>query len=96
MAQYFPSFTWVVRDFVLQLVDTEGEAINSQEYLERALNPQKGYSDSVEEKNRIRRLLKNFFKDRDCFTMVRPTTEEEDLQKLETLEFSQLRPEFVE
>ena len=95
-AQYFPSFTWVVRDFVLQLVDSDGEPLTSAEYLERALAPQKGYSDAVEEKNRIRRLLKNFFKDRDCFTMVRPTTEEEDLQKLNEKEFEQLRPEFVE
>lgn len=28
---------WVVRDFALQLVDLEGEAITSKEYLEKAL-----------------------------------------------------------
>jgi len=36
-SQYFPSFMWVVRDFALQLVDLEGEAITSKEYLEKAL-----------------------------------------------------------
>lgn len=47
-SQYFPSFMWVVRDFSLQLVDQEGEAITSKEYLEKALQPQKGFSDGVE------------------------------------------------
>mmetsp|Transcript_19811 Transcript_19811/g.36576 ORF Transcript_19811/g.36576 Transcript_19811/m.36576 type:complete len:1656 (+) Transcript_19811:4704-9671(+) len=95
-AAYFPSFMWVVRDFTLQLVDTEGEPMTPKEYLERALNPQKGFTDSVEEKNRIRRLLKNFFKERECFTMVRPTTNEGDLQRLASKELSDLRSEFVE
>ena len=65
-AAYFPQFLWVVRDFILQLVTPEGEAMTSREYFEAALQPQKGFSDAAEEKNRIRRLLKNFFKDRDC------------------------------
>ena len=93
---HFPTFTWIVRDFVLQLTDSEGEPITPKDYLERALQPQKGYSDSAEEKNRIRRLLMNFFKDRDCITLVRPTTEEEDLQNLADKPFSMLRPEFQE
>ena len=29
-AQYFPGFVWVVRDFTLQLVDPEGDAISSK------------------------------------------------------------------
>lgn len=28
---------WVVRDFSLQLVDSEGDPINAKEYLEKAL-----------------------------------------------------------
>lgn len=36
-ANYFPAFLWVVRDFTLQLVDTEQEPITSKEYLEKAL-----------------------------------------------------------
>jgi hypothetical protein len=82
VAQYFPSFLWVVRDFSLRLLDQYGNQINSKEYLENALKEQKGSSDNIEKKNRIRRLILNFFKDRDCYTMVRPTEEERDLQAL--------------
>lgn len=64
MAKYFPSFYWVVRDFSLQLTTSDGEPISPKEYLERALAPQKGFSDDIEEKNRIRRLLSTFFKER--------------------------------
>jgi hypothetical protein len=63
-SNFFPSFFWVVRDFALQLIDSGGDAINSREYLEKALAPQKGFTDDVEEKNRIRRLLTTFFKER--------------------------------
>lgn len=79
VSQYFPSFLWVVRDFSLKLSDQFGNQINSKEYLENALKEQKGSSDNIEKKNRIRRLILNFFKDRDCYTMVRPTEEERDL-----------------
>lgn len=95
-AQYFPSFMWVVRDFTLQLVDAEQEPITSKEYLEKALGSQKGFSESVEQKNRIRRLLKSFFKDRDCCTMIRPLTKEDQLQNLAEMDLESLRPEFVE
>lgn len=95
-AAYFPSFLWVVRDFALKLVDSEGEVLTPKEYLEKALNAQKGFSDLAEEKNRIRRLLKEFFKDRDCCTLIRPVNNEKDLHELENLEFGDLRPEFVD
>lgn len=60
----------------MQLVDQEGEAMTSKDYLEKALANQKGFSDSVEQKNRIRRLMKSFFSERDCVTMIRPLTDE--------------------
>ena len=34
LAKFFPSFMWVVRDFTLRLLDTDGNRINSKEYLE--------------------------------------------------------------
>jgi len=95
-SNHFPSFMWVVRDFTLQLVDQEGEPISSKDYFETALTLSKGFSDSVEQKNRIRRLLKSFFKDRDCQTMIRPLTNEDNLQTLEEMDLSELRAEFVE
>ena len=76
-AQYFPTLMWVVRDFTLQLVDADAEPITSKDYLEKALELQKGFSEAVDKKNRIRRLLKSFFKERDCCTMIRPLTQED-------------------
>jgi hypothetical protein len=97
LANYFPSFLWVIRDFALQLVDVEGASITSKEYLEKSLEAQtKGFSEASEQKNKIRTLLKDFFRDRNCITLVRPLTEESNLQNLEKLDLSQLRPEFSE
>jgi len=92
--KYFPSFLWVVRDFSLRLIDTQQNPISQKQYLENSLQPQKGNSDAIEEKNRIRRMIKQFFKDRDCFTMVRPVENELDLQKLQSLPDDAFRPEF--
>ena len=41
-------------------------------------------------------MLKHFFKDRDCFTLVRPVEAEDDLQNLLYLPDVCLRPEFLE
>ena len=40
-------------------------------------------------------MIVSFFRDRDCFTMVRPTEDERSLQKLQNLSNSDMRPEFV-
>lgn len=95
VAKYFPSFLWVVRDFSLRLHDQFGTTISSKEYFEHALAQQKGSSDSIETKNRIRRLIKHFFKDRDCYTMVRPVEQEKELQSLQSLPDDSLRSEFL-
>lgn len=95
-AQFFPSFLWVVRDFTLKLVDLEGKPLGPKEYLEKALELQKGVSDAIESKNRIRKLLKHFFQDRDCVTFVRPLEDENQLQKLDETPSENLRPEFVD
>ena len=76
---------WVLRDFTLKLEDRDGNKITSKQYLENSLREQKGTSDNIENKNRIRRLLRHFFKDRDCCTMVRPVEDEKELQKLDEL-----------
>jgi len=76
LAQIFPSFMWVVRDFALQLVDEEENEISSRDYLERALLEKGG---SADPKNDIRKHLKLFFKERECCTMIRPLTNEEEL-----------------
>lgn len=85
---------WVVRDFALQLEDSEGNQITDREYLEIALQ-QKG-SNVSDPKNQIRSALLKHFKRRDCCTMIRPLLEEDKLQVLEQIEISELRSEFVE
>lgn len=41
-------------------------------------------------------MLKSFFTDRDCFTMIRPVTEEDKLRNLAQLDPELLRPKFFE
>lgn len=64
---------WVVRDFSLQLVDEEANIISEKEYLERALTEKGGKDDD------IRKYIKLFFSSRDCCTMIRPLTNENEL-----------------
>jgi hypothetical protein len=95
-AFYMPAFLWVVRDFALELVDQQGNELSQKSYLENSLKEQAGFSEQIEQKNRIRRLLTAFFQDRECFTMVRPAVEEEALRNIEKANQDFLRPEFIE
>lgn len=92
LSDYLPSFLWVVRDFALQLVDEDGSPLSSKQYLERALT-EKGPNDDP--KNQVRRALKHYFKDRQCQTMIRPLTNEDNLQNLDNLPLNSLRSDFV-
>lgn len=95
LANLFPSFLWVLRDFALQLVDENGEQITAKEYLEKVFDTSKAFYEQ-DQKIVIRKLIKTYFKDRDCFTMVRPLMKEKDLQSLENMGPEKLRPEFLE
>ena len=55
LSKHFPAFMWIVRDFALKMEDKHGMKISPKEYLENALTEQKGLTDKVENKNRIRR-----------------------------------------
>lgn len=92
----FPSLLWLVRDFALRLVDEKGFPISPNEYLENALRPQKGTSELAQRKNSIRKELTTFFRDRDCFTLIRPVDDEAKLQDMSRLKDSELRPKFLE
>ncbi|ETW07492.1 hypothetical protein, variant [Aphanomyces invadans] len=91
--EYFPSFLWVVRDFALQLQD-QGKEISSKQYLENALKPQGGLSAEVAGRDQIRLLLSDFFRDRDCVTLVRPVEDESQLRNLPNIPYGDLRGEF--
>ena len=58
MMQYYPSFMWLVRDSTLSMKEKSGSYIKPKEYLEKCLEMQKGLTDSVEMRNRIKRLFK--------------------------------------
>jgi hypothetical protein len=77
LSDHFPSFLWVLRDFSLKLVDGKGQRITSHTYFENCLLPQAGFSEGIEAKNRIRGLITEYFRDRDCVALVRPAEDEE-------------------
>ena len=56
---------------------------------------QKGSTESIEEKNLVRKMIKTYFVERDCFPLVRPVENENDLQNLMTLPEDKIRPEFI-
>lgn len=108
-ANNFPSFLWVLRDFALELIDANGNKITPGQYLENALKEDnglmtsmssinsfnKGANDEIAKKNDIRSTLKLFFKERDCYTLVRPVNEEKKLKIIDKLPTDELRPEFL-
>ena len=96
LAKYFPTLLWLLRDFSLKLEDKNGNVITEKQYLENALVELSGLSSTVEEKNRVRSLIRTYFPERDCFCMVRPIEEEKDLQNLQNLPDNQFRKEFLE
>ena len=49
------------------------------EYLEQSLQPERGVSMQVSQRNRIRLLLSSFFNERDCVALQRPLLDEADL-----------------
>ena len=96
LAKYFPTLLWLLRDFSLKLEDKNGNVITEKQYLENALVELSGLSNTIEEKNRVRSLIRTYFPERDCFVMVRPIEEEKDLQNLQNLPDNQFRKEFLE
>jgi hypothetical protein len=96
ISKYFPSLLWLLRDFSLKLEDTQGNTITAREYLENALTLQKGSTEVVEEKNKVRKMITTYFPERDCFSMVRPVENEKELQNLNNLDDDKIRVEFLE
>ena len=105
-ANNFPSFLWVLRDFALELIDNQGNEVTTKQYLENALKEEninlisnnsynKGIMEEINKKNDIRKTLKLFFRERDCYTLVRPVNEEKKLKIIDKLPIEELRPEFL-
>ena len=94
LAQFTPSFLWLLRDFYLQLEESDGRQISAREYLETALADVPANSAGAKDKNSIRESIKSLFPDRECFPLVRPVSDESQLAHLEAVPPEQLRPEF--
>ena len=47
-----------------------------------------------EEKNKLREVIKDLFRERDCVTVVRPVADEADLRNIQKLPYEKLRPQF--
>ena len=82
-----PKFFWVLRDFSLQMVDEEGKKISNKEYIEHSL------AEAVDNKSSTRGCIKSLFKDRDLFTLPRPskTDSSQNLNK----RLSNVNPKFM-
>ena len=52
------------------------------EYLESSLKSERGISDDISARNRVRMLLTTFFNKRDCACLPRPVTDESELSQL--------------
>ena len=94
LTELSPKFIWIIRDFTLEKIHPEtGEEISSKEYLELCLKNKrcgKGCNDN----NVIRQNIIKFFPERDCVTLIRPVDSEDDLKKLNTIPYNELKPEF--
>ena len=106
VSSFLPSFLWVIRDFSLRLVDDSENPLTPKvsmlniKYLglswKKALKEQKGSSDANKERNQVREILRSFFPNRDWYTLVRPVEDESMLQNLDSIDPTELRPEFVD
>jgi hypothetical protein len=83
-----PSLYWVLRDFSLQMVDSEGKALKNGEYLEQALQPPSG-----SEKCATRDAIRSVFRERNLVTLPRPHRGE-SAQKLDAKGSSGISPKF--
>ncbi|RAL49680.1 unnamed protein product [Cuscuta campestris] len=93
LGQFSPIFVWLLRDFYLDLTE-DNRKITPRDYLELALRPVQGGGRDVASKNEIRESIRALFPDRECFTLVRPLSNETELQKLDQISLDKLRPEF--
>jgi len=70
--------------------------ILKREYLELCLKSiDESDLDGVADKNMSREIIKKNFKNRDCYTLVVPTTDDQKIKHLENEEKASLRPEFL-
>ena len=98
LSQYAPHLLWILRDFVLEIRDTRGRPVSSSQYLESALTDipmNQGGTRDLQKSNLVRQNILNFFRYRDCITLIRPVNDENDLRNIQSLSDDNIRPEFI-
>ena len=104
MAEHFeeqetskPALLWVLRDFLLELMDDGGARLTPDEYLESTLHkkPPEGVDPQRSQAAReVRENLLKFFPHRQCATLCQPAIDEQQLRELPEVPFEKLRKEF--
>jgi hypothetical protein len=94
LSYFAPKFLWILRDFILEVRDVRGNPVTPAQYLESALCDVGHIRNLTEKSKRIREGIINFFRERDCVTMVIPCTDERDIKNLDNLARTSIRPEF--
>ena len=100
LSQYAPKFLWILRDFVLEVKDLRGKNVSPKLYLESVLSDipvgETGYTRNSENGIAVRETILNFFKNRDCITLVRPVDDEEDLRNIQFLNDNKIKKGFLD
>jgi hypothetical protein len=70
------------------------EGQTPKNYLEECLQSIPGFSQEIRKKNQIREAITKYFKERECFIMVRPVTDESKLSHVDDLKWEELKSDF--
>ncbi|KAK4859078.1 hypothetical protein QYF36_026497 [Acer negundo] len=93
MGQFSPIFVFLLKDFYLELVE-EDRRITPRDYMELFLRPVQGNGEKIAAKNEICDSIRALFPDRECYRLVRPSNNEDDLLRLDQILLDKLQPEF--
>lgn len=91
---FFPDLVWTLRDFFLGL-EVNGQAITSDEYLEKSLMLKQGSDERTQTFNLPRLCIQKFFPVKKCFVFDSPALGSK-LSQLQTLNSDELNPDFVQ
>ncbi|KAI9198271.1 hypothetical protein LWI28_012830 [Acer negundo] len=93
MGQFSPIFVFLLKDFYLELVE-EDRRITPRDYMELFLRPVQGNGEKIAAKNEICDSIRALFPDRECYRLVRPSNNEDDLLRLDQILLDKLQREF--
>lgn len=75
----FPQLFWVLRDFTLDL-----ETNTPQDYLDQCLLEVQALTPEAKQKNKMRKVIKQYFAKRTCLAFGRPAADEKVLRSIES------------